>query len=106
MPQRFLNLPDSANVARPSKGKRLSAPSAVRNGEAILGNLRLLVAESGSALEIASGTGEHVARFANALPDLVWQPTDVDDTRLASVAAWTESLPNVLPPLRLDEQRG
>ncbi len=102
MPQRFLNLPDSACVARPGTGERLSAPSAARNGEAILKTLRVLAPDSGSALEIASGTGEHVARFAKALPGLVWQPTDLDDSRLASIAAWTEEIPNVLPPLRLD----
>jgi hypothetical protein len=55
-------------------------------------------------LEIASGTGEHVTFFASALPALRWQPSDVDEEALASIAAWTrsEQLTNVRAPLRLD----
>ncbi|WP_445943808.1 DUF938 domain-containing protein, partial [Roseicyclus sp.] len=58
-------------------------------------------------LEIASGTGEHVIRFAAAMPGLEWQPTDPDPTRRASVAAWVADtkLRNISPALHLDAAR-
>jgi len=56
----------------------------------------------GLVLEIASGTGQHTAHFAAALPDLQWQPTEPDADDHVSIRAWTEGLPNALPPLALD----
>jgi hypothetical protein len=56
----------------------------------------------GLVLEVASGTGEHVAHFAAALPGLQWQPTDLDADRRASIDAWTAGLANVRPALALD----
>ncbi len=53
-------------------------------------------------LEVASGTGEHVAHFASALPGLDWQPTDLDAERRASIDAWVDGLANVRPALPLD----
>jgi SAM-dependent methyltransferase len=54
----------------------------------------------GRALEIASGTGEHIIVFAEQMPGLIWQPTDIDAARIASIAAWaeTKSLANLRPP--------
>lgn len=80
------------------------APATERNREPILAVLRRVLPATGTVLEIASGTGEHVVHFAAALPALRWQPSDLDDESLASIAAWTEATgaPNVLPPLRLD----
>lgn len=95
-------LPDSASIAEPGLGDRLHAPSAARNAGPILDVLRGIAPTSGLALELASGTGEHAALFAAALPNLAWQPTEVDDRRLASIRAWTDGLPNVRSPLRLD----
>ena len=74
---------------------------------------------SGRALEIASGSGQHVSWFARHLPGWTWQPTEVAEASLPSIAAWSvldegdlaESpaagagvgpLANVLPPLQLD----
>lgn len=53
-------------------------------------------------LEIASGTGEHVAHFAASHPELTWQPTDPDPERRASIDAWTAGLSNVRPARPLD----
>jgi len=82
---------------------RLMAPSAQRNRDPILAVLREILPPSGTVLEIASGSGEHVIHFARHLPDLTFQPTDPTVESLRSVAAWVSSsnVPNILPPLRL-----
>jgi len=84
--------------------QRLQAPSAQRNRDPILEVLRRVLPTSGTVLEIASGSGEHVIHFARALPDLTFQPSDMSVESLKSVAAWVASsgVPNILPPLHLD----
>ena len=94
--------PCNASFAESGPDGRMHAPSAARNVEAILKVLAQLAPPSGTALEIASGTGQHIATFAAVLPALTWQPSDIDADRLASIAAWTASLPNVRAPIRLD----
>lgn len=80
-----------------------SAP-ADRNKQPILDVLRQVLPQQGRALEIASGTGQHVAWFAAHLPHWVWQPTDARPDALPSIAAYVaqQSLSNVQPPLLLD----
>jgi hypothetical protein len=75
-----------------------------RNKEHVARALRGLLPASGLVLEVASGTGQHVAHFARCFPELSWQPTDADDGGFESIQAWTdrEGLQNVQPPLRLD----
>ncbi len=84
---RRLNLPDTASVAHPSDDGRMFAPSAARNAADIAALVAQHAPASGHALEIASGTGEHAVIFARAMPDLDWQPTDIDPARRASVDA-------------------
>ena len=69
-----------------------------RNREPILAELKRVLPEAGLVLEIASGTGQHVIHFANALPHLTWQPSDADATLRRSVEAWMakEALPNAV----------
>ena len=98
---------------------RLSSPAAERNRQPILEVLRRVLPASGRALEIASGSGQHVSWFARHLTAWTWQPTEFAAGSLTSIAAWsvlgaadvaesptahaTEGpLPNVLPPLQLD----
>jgi SAM-dependent methyltransferase len=81
---------------------RLFSPSASRNRDPILQVLRAHLPPSGIVLEIASGTGQHVAHFAAAFPGLQWQPTDPMPEHRASIDAWAVELPNVLPALSLD----
>ena len=80
------------------------SPAADRNKQYILEVLRNLLPQRGHALEIASGTGQHVAWFAAGLAQWTWQPTDAMPAALASISAWAaeQSLPNVRPPLVLD----
>ncbi|MEC9375542.1 MAG: DUF938 domain-containing protein [Pseudomonadota bacterium] len=47
-----------------------------RNKDPILDVLRDVFAGSERVLEIGSGTGQHVVYFAEALPHLLWQPSD------------------------------
>ncbi|GAA0321730.1 DUF938 domain-containing protein [Sphingomonas oligophenolica] len=81
---------------------RKHAPATLRNREAIAAVLVEELPVSGLVLEIASGSGEHVAHFARELPGHGWQPSDPDASGRASIAAWCEGLANVLPPLDLD----
>jgi SAM-dependent methyltransferase len=73
-----------------------------RNKGPILDVLQRTLPERGLLLEIASGTGQHVAHFAAALPSLRFQPSERDAAMHASIAAWTAALDNVLPPIALD----
>jgi hypothetical protein len=82
--------------------RRRHSPAAQRNRAAILEVLLRVLPPAGSALEIASGSGEHAAHFAQGLPDWRWQPTDADADALASIKAWCAGIANVLPPLQLD----
>ncbi len=90
----------SAN--RVDDAARMVAPSAARNRAAILQALRPHLPATGTVLEVASGTGEHVAHFAAALPGAQWQPSDPDAERRASIDAWCAGLPNVRPAVPLD----
>lgn len=81
-----------------------SAPAALRNREPIAEVLAHWLPDSGLVLEIASGTGEHAAFFADQFPNLEWQPSDVHADALASIAAWREStgLGNIHSPIVID----
>ncbi|MBC7767279.1 MAG: DUF938 domain-containing protein [Phycisphaerales bacterium] len=81
---------------------RQQSPSTARNREPILAVLQLLLGERARVLEIASGTGEHAAFFAGAMPGWIWQPSDPDEAARASVAAWCADLGNVLAPAEID----
>ena len=80
-----------------------SSPSCERNKDCILPVLREVLPDSGTLLEIGSGTGQHAAYFAGQLPRLVWQPTDLAEN-FPSIRAWAADagLPNLRAPLELD----
>ncbi len=80
----------------------LHSPAADRNKAPILEQLQRLLPATGLALEVASGSGQHVAHFAAALAGWRWQPTDGDARSPASIDAWCAGLTNVRPALRLD----
>lgn len=80
-----------------------SAP-AQRNTGPILSVLREVLPAQGTVLEIASGTGQHVVAFAEALPRLHWQPSDVDATlrRSVELRLAAAGLGNIGRPLEVD----
>jgi SAM-dependent methyltransferase len=86
---------------------RETAPSAERNKQPILDVLARVLPATGLVLEIGSGTGQHVTHFAKALPKLTFQPSEMDETRHASIVAWTrhEKLANVRAPIAFDVAR-
>ena len=80
------------------------APATHRNREPIFAVLQRWLTAPAKVLEIASGTGQHAVFFAERLPFVAWQPTDVDPEGLASISAWVEEsdLENVAMPIELD----
>lgn len=97
-----LRLPDSG--ADISIDGRRHAPSAIRNQDPILAVLRTEAPAKGRLLEIASGSGQHAAAGAKALPGLIWQPSDANPDNLTSIAAWRAHgpCPNLRAPVVLD----
>lgn len=79
------------------------APSAERNKDAILAALRPRLAQCRRVLEIGSGTGQHAVHMTAALPQLVWQCSELPGA-IAGVAARLEAegTERTPPPLALD----
>ncbi|XP_051940369.1 methyltransferase-like 26 [Hippocampus zosterae] len=84
----------------------LNAAAAERNKEPILMVLRGCVNTDRrlQALEVSSGTGQHVIHFAGALRNIIWQPSEYDQRSLASIEAYRShyQLNNVKPAIHLD----
>lgn len=77
-----------------------------RNREPILAVLQRYFLDRHQVLEIGSGTGQHAVHFAQALPHLRWQCSDVTDN-LPGIQLWLDeaALPNIPAPLTLDVNR-
>ena len=80
------------------------SPAAERNRQPILDALRQVLPTQGVALEVASGSGQHVAFFAQGLPGWTWQPSDATPDGFASISAWCAQagVANVRAPVVLD----
>lgn len=83
---------------------KLVHPSSERNKQPILDVLLRLLPSTGRVLEIAGGSGQHAVFFAEHIPGITWQPTEIEAERLASIRAWRKEskLENFLAPRRLD----
>jgi SAM-dependent methyltransferase len=82
----------------------MTYPAPERNKAPILEVLQRVLPARGTVLEVASGTGQHIVHFAQALPDITWLPSDPEADHRGSILARTTAagLTNVAPPLTLD----
>jgi SAM-dependent methyltransferase len=81
---------------------KLDYPATQRNKMAIEEALHGLLPSTGRVLEVASGSGQHTAHFAQVWPALQWLPSSMEPQERASVDAWCADAPNVQPALNLD----
>lgn len=91
----------------PGDGERAEkrhAPATQRNRDAIAAALADWLPATGTVLEVASGSGEHIVHFASIFPQLDWQPSDPDPAGLISIAAYRgeAGVANIAPPVALD----
>jgi cyclopropane fatty-acyl-phospholipid synthase-like methyltransferase len=84
--------------------RRQFSASAMRNRDPILKVFKKHLPDTGTILEIASGSGEHAVYYAPLFKSLNWQTTNLDEEQLHSVIDWIAHSPsdNLLPPLQLD----
>ncbi len=79
------------------------SPACERNRAPILTVLRDVLKDGTRILEVGSGSGQHAVYFAQALPNVIWQPTDIAAS-LASIRAYRDEagLTNLRAPQLLD----
>ncbi len=79
------------------------AESSVENRKPIFETIEPLLKDSRTVLEIGSGTGQHAVYFAEDMPHLTWQCSDLIDNH-PGIHMWIEEsgLQNVLAPIELD----
>jgi SAM-dependent methyltransferase len=84
------------------KKKPFSQPSE-NNKDHILLVLKDAFQDANTILEIGSGTGQHAVHFAENLPHIIWQPSDLE-IDLYGIKLWIDEarLPNIREPLLLD----
>ncbi len=82
------------------------APASGRNRQAIVEVIRIEFDECGSVLEIGSGTGQHAVFFAEAMPWMTWQTSDLAENH-QGIRSWIadSGLGNVRDPILLDVER-
>lgn len=80
----------------PDSPSALHSPAAERNKQPILEALQALLPPRGRALEIASGSGQHIAHFAAGLPGWHWLASDPSPEARTSIAAWWPQGPAAL----------
>jgi len=76
------------------------APYCERNQQSILDQLSIYFKNQNQVLEIGSGTGQHAVFFAQHLPHLIWNTSDMLDNHV-SINAWMNeaNLSNVIAPI-------
>ncbi|MEM7543894.1 MAG: DUF938 domain-containing protein [Pseudomonadota bacterium] len=85
-----------------SEDHRQFAPSVARNRDALRDAIGPHLPQTGTFLEIASGSGEHVVHFSARHPGLTFQPSDPDASARKSIDAWSAGHHNIRPALTID----
>ncbi|CAL1588196.1 unnamed protein product [Knipowitschia caucasica] len=86
----------------------LVSPQAERNWQSLATVLEDVLEEHAHrklfALELGSGTGQHVIRFAQKMPNVTWQPSDIKEESQNSIKAYiaATNAKTVLHPLHID----
>ncbi len=80
-----------------------NAPASGRNRDAILDVIKTEFGDCHTVLEIGSGTGQHAVFFAEAMPWLRWQTSDLAENH-PGIHSWIadSGLANVQEPILLD----
>jgi cyclopropane fatty-acyl-phospholipid synthase-like methyltransferase len=79
------------------------SPASERNKRPILEVLRTEFRNARDVLEIGTGSGQHAVFFAEELPHLTWQTSDLPENHDAIHARLAKGAPaRVKPPLLLD----
>ena len=83
------------------------AESCAQNQQVILAELKKLLTETGTVLEIGSGTGQHAVFFTQHLPHLSWLPSDLADQH-EGMQMWLNEVQHnrINPPLEIDVDKG
>lgn len=83
------------------------AESCVQNQQVILDVLKTLFTRPGEVLELGSGTGQHAVFFAQHLPHLGWQPSDLADQHVG-MQMWLDEAGHerIRLPLEIDVDYG
>ncbi len=99
--------PSASIVNATDASGKLHAPSAARNATDLCAALQTIAPTTGNALEIASGTGQHIVTFAAAMTGVQWQPSEVEASRLNSITAYVSDsgLSNISEPFLLNATR-
>ena len=79
-----------------------SYPSTNRNRTYIVEVLKVYLPKTGTVLETASGTGEHINFFCSQFPDITWQPSDMSEDLFWAIRERLVAQNNVEPPVLID----
>ncbi|WP_319557639.1 DUF938 domain-containing protein [Thiomicrorhabdus sp.] len=79
------------------------APSSEENKHVILQAIQTYLDNRKTVLEIGSGTGQHAVYFAEQMPHLIWQTSDLLEAH-SGIQQWIadSELENVMPPILLN----
>ncbi|XP_037394849.1 methyltransferase-like 26 B isoform X1 [Pygocentrus nattereri] len=86
----------------------LVSPAAERSQASLLSVLQHMLEDQSNkklfGLELGSGTGQHVTHFAQELPFITWQPSDITEESRNSIQAYIDAtkVQSVLQPVFLD----
>jgi len=79
------------------------SPSSEENKHVILQEIQQWLSDLNTVLEIASGTGQHAVHFAESMPLLTWQTSDLLESH-SGIDLWIKEsgLTNIHPPLKIN----